>query len=70
MALKTIYRFKGVNGLWADEFGNFYFNNKPAHKVYNNGSLAVLCGRSKRGIIKLRKLAYKLQQEVDDSLPF
>lgn len=70
MALKTIYRFKGLSELWADENGNFYFKNKPAPKVYNNGSLAVLCGRSKKGIIKLRKLAFKTCVEIDENLPF
>ena len=69
MPIKTVFKFRGIDGLFADEAGNFYFNGRPARKVYNNGSLAVLCGRSKKGIITLRKLAYKCTMEVDD-LPF
>ncbi len=70
MAFKTIYRFKGINGLYADENGDFFFNDKPARKIYNNGSIAVLCGRSKKGLIKLRSLAYKTRMVVNDTLPF
>ncbi len=70
MALKTIYKFKGINDLFADDKGNFFYKNKPARKVYNKGSIAVLCGQSKKGIIKLRKLAYKASIEIDDTLPF
>lgn len=70
MPLITIYKFKGIDDLYADEHGNFYFKNKPARKVYNRGSIAVLCGRSKKGIIKLRKLAYKTTTFIDNSCPF
>jgi len=66
-----IYKFKGIDDLYADEKGNFYFKNKPARKVYNKGSIAVLCGRSKRGLIKLRKLAYKTVADLqEDDCPF
>ena len=66
-----IYKFKGIDDLYADMKGDFYFKNQPARKVYNKGSIAVLCGRSKRGLIKLRKLAYKTFANVaEDGCPF
>lgn len=68
MPYKTIYKFKGINDLYADEHGNFFFKNRPARKVYNKVSIAVLCGRSKKGIIKLRKLAYKISSFFNDTL--
>jgi len=61
-----IYKFKGIDDLYCDEQGNFFYRGKPARKVYNRGSIAVLCGRSKRGIIKLRSLAYKSTLFMDD----
>jgi len=54
-----VYKFKGIENLYADLKGNFFYNNKPTKKVYNNGTIAILCGRTKRGIIKLRTIAYK-----------
>lgn len=40
------------------------FNEKPTRKIYNNGSIAVLAGPTKLGLIKLRKIAYKTQIET------
>jgi len=70
MKIQAIYKFKGVDHLYADTKGNFFFKNKPARKVYNNGSISVMCGKTKRGIIKLRTLAYKTTLIVNDTLPF
>ena len=70
MATVNIFKFRGIEGLYADAEGNFFFNGKPARKVYNNGSISVLCGRSKRGLITLRKLAYKSVREKEEDLPF
>ena len=61
--------FKGIEDLYADMDGNFFYKGVPATKVYNNGTISVLCGKSKRGLIKLRRLAYKSSLEVID-LPF
>ena len=69
MAFQKVYLFKGVVDLYSDLQGNFFFKGRPAKKVYNNGSVAVLCGQSKRGIIKLRKLAFISEVEVQD-IPF
>ena len=44
-------------------------DGKPDRKVYNNGSIAIICGRTKRSIISLRKLAYKSLITIDD-MPF
>lgn len=63
------FKFKGIPELYANEKGEFFYKGKLARKIYNNGSIAVLCGRTKRGIIKLRKLAYKTTAEIDN-LPF
>ena len=64
MPVEVIYKFRGIDDLYADKDGNFFFKDRPARKVYNNGSEAVLCGRSKRGVKKLRTLAYKATREV------
>ncbi len=64
-----IYKFKGIDNLYADHKGDFFYNDRPIKKVYNNGSLSVLIGKSKRGIIKLRKLAYKTYKQKE-ILPF
>jgi hypothetical protein len=69
MEIEAIYKFKGIEGLHADSKGNFFYNGKPARKVYNNGSISVLIGKSKRGIIKLRTLAYK-STVIKEELPF
>ncbi len=62
--LETVYKFKGVENLYCDLKGDFFYNEKPIRKIYNNGSVSVLVGNSKRGLIKLRKLAYKTQIEI------
>ena len=66
MPQQKIYRFKGIEDLHADENGNFFFRNKRAKKIVNNGSLAVLAGRTKYGIKKLRTLAYKTSVQVEE----
>jgi len=58
MEKEKVYKFKGIAGLYADSQGNFFYKDAPAKKIYNNGTLSVLCGRKKRGIKKLRSLAY------------
>ena len=60
------YTFSGYKGLYADEKGQFYYKDKPVKKVYNNGSISVLVGTTKIGLIKLRKLAVK----STDNAPF
>ena len=69
MATISVYKFRGIEDLYADAKGNFFWQGRPARKVYNNGSIAIMCGRSKRGIISLRKRAYKASVTVDE-LPF
>ena len=69
MAIEKVYKFKGIPDLYSDMNGDFFYKGVPARKVYNNGSISVLCGKSKRGIIKLRKLAYLSSTEIKD-LPF
>ena len=69
MAVEKIYRFRGIDYLHADERGNFFFNNKPVPKVYNNGSLAVRVGKTKYGLKKLRTLAYIASHLINES-PF
>jgi hypothetical protein len=66
---QEIYRFKGIEDLYADMDGNFFYKGKPAKKMYNNGTVAIKCGTTKRGLIKLRTLAYKSSMEIED-LPF
>ncbi len=58
------YKFKGINDLYCDMSGTFFFKGEKAPKVFNNGSISVLCGKSKRGIIKLRKLSYLSEIEI------
>ena len=67
--MKEIFRFKGIDGLYCDMDGNFFYNDRPTRKVYNNGSLSVMVGKSKRGIISLRKIAYK-ELIIEDVCPF
>jgi len=69
MITKQIFRFRGIENLYCDMNGNFFFNNKPARKVYNNGTVSVMVGKSKKGIISLRKLAYK-SEIIIEQLPF
>jgi hypothetical protein len=69
MEIETIYKFNGISGLYANTKGNFFYNGKPARKVYNNGSISVLACKSKRGVIKLRRLAYKTTM-LKEALPF
>lgn len=71
MKQQVVYLFKGIPNLYADLDGNFFYYGKPARKVYNNGSISVKCGTTKRGLIKLRTLAYKSTILVEDvNLPF
>jgi hypothetical protein len=71
MAKHTVYLFKGIPDLYADMKGNFFYKGRPAPKVYNNGSLAMKCHRTKRGLKKLRTLAYKATVEREEEiLPF
>jgi len=69
MIKQKVFKFKNIPGLYADEAGNFFFNNVPAKKVYNNGTLAIRTGKIKRGIKKLRTLAYVAFIEREE-LPF
>jgi hypothetical protein len=69
MEIEEVYKFKGVDGLHADLKRNFFYNGAPVRKVYNNGSISVMIGKSKRGIIKLRKRAYK-STVIKEELPF
>lgn len=62
--MSGIFRFKGIPDLYCDLDGNFVYNNKPARIVYNNGSRSVLLGKSKKGLITLRKIAYKCEMEI------
>ncbi len=66
---EEVYMFKGIDDLYANRKGEFFYKGVPARKVYNNGSISVLCGKTKRGIIKLRTLAYKTTIE-ETELPF
>jgi len=69
---QKVYKFKGIENLFADMNGNFFFNQTPVPKVYNNGSAAVRIGKRKFGIKKLRSLAYVSYVLTDDCprLPF
>ncbi len=69
MEKQVVCFFKGIPNLYSDVKGKFFYEGKPARKVYNNGSLSILCRKSKRGVIKLRTLAYKSFIVIDD-LPF
>jgi hypothetical protein len=69
MPKEKMYMFKGIDGLYADNKGNFFFHNRPAPTVYNNGSLAVRVGKTKYGIKKLRTIAYVSFIEIV-ALPF
>lgn len=64
--LETVYKFKGVDNLHCDLKGNFFYNEKPVRKIYNNGSIAISVNKSKLGLNKLRKLAYKSQIEINE----
>ena len=69
--LQKVYRFRGIEDLYSDEYGHFYFKSRPAKKILNNGVLAILAGRSKHGLKKLRRLAYVSFIEIEDQeLPF
>lgn len=69
MITKQIFRFQGIDNLYCDMRGKFFFNDKPARIVYNNGTNSVMVGKSKKGIISLRKLAYKSTMQFE-KLPF
>ena len=70
MAIEKVYKFKGIEGLYADAKGQFYFKEKPLKKIYNNGSEAVRVGNTKYGIKKLRTKAYVAFIEFNRDLPF
>lgn len=67
--MKDIIRFNGISDLYCDYSGQFFYKDKPTKIVYNNGSRSVLLGKSKKGLIKLRKLAYKSKIE-ETATPF
>jgi hypothetical protein len=69
MTKQKVYKFKNIPELYADLSGNFFFNQTPVPKVYNNGSSAVRIGKTKYGIKKLRTLAFVSYVIIDD-LPF
>lgn len=69
MPKEKVYKFKGIEGLYSDLKGNFFFNGRPVQQVYNNGSLAVRVGKTKYGVKKLRTLAYVSYIETQ-GLPF
>jgi hypothetical protein len=57
--MKQIFRFRNVEGLYAEMDGSFHHPEKRVKKVCNNGGLAIQIGRTKYGIKRLRKNAYK-----------
>ena len=61
MKIKTIFVFKNIPELQADERGNFTYNGSPCCKVYNSGTIQIRCSRFKfsKSLIMLRKIAYK-----------
>ena len=68
---EVVYKFKGIEGLYCDLKGNFFFKGKPLSKIYNNGTLAIRIGKTKRGLKKLRTLAFKTTIDVQEqALPF
>lgn len=67
--MKDVFRFKGIEDLYCDIEGNFFYKDKPTKKVYNNGTISVMLGKSKKGIISLRKIAYKSKIN-NDYVPF
>ncbi len=67
--MTDIFRFHGFENLYCDLKGNFFLNDKPIKKIYNNGSISIIINGSKKGLIKLRKYAYKDKLEID-SCPF
>jgi hypothetical protein len=69
MPKEKVYMFRGINGLYCDTKGNFFFHSHPVPKIYNNGSLAVRVGKTKYGIKKLGGLASISSKEVQE-LPF
>lgn len=66
MPWRKIYKFKGIDHLYADEKGNFFYKDRPVPKVVNNGSLAVRVGAIRYGIKKLRVRAYACRVAVDE----
>ena len=66
MPIQQVYLFKGIPDLYADLQGNYFYKGKPVKKTYNNSSLAIRCGNTKRSIIKLRGLAYKSSITIPD----
>jgi hypothetical protein len=69
LAMKQIFRFHNVPGLYVDMDGIFHHDTKKVKKVCNNGSLSIQVGSTKHGAGKLRKNAYK--DFIDDfKLPF
>jgi len=70
MVKQRIYKFKGIEHLYADEKGRFFFQNKPAPKIINNGTLAIRAGRTRYGLKKLRRLAYIAYIYHTEDLPF
>jgi len=57
--MKEVFRFKGIDDLYCDLDGKFFYKDKPARKVYNNGSISILINGSKKGVLSLRKVAYR-----------
>jgi hypothetical protein len=66
--MKTVFVF-GIEGLEANEKGEFTLNGKLFRRVYNNGTIQIRCGKFSKSLKHLRKLAVKKQVE-DIKLPF
>lgn len=69
MKMIEVFRFKDIEDLYCDMQGNFFYKYKPTKKVYNNGSISIICGKTKKGLISLRKKAYKVKIEKQE-IPF
>ena len=57
--MEEIFKFHGIDDLYSDINGNFFYKEKPIKKCYRSGQIYIRFNKKKYGMITLRKLAYK-----------
>lgn len=66
---KSVYLFKGIENLYSDENGSFFYNERPIKKKWRVGQVYVEVNKKRYGMNTLRNLAYKSIIK-EETLPF
>jgi len=57
--MQIVFQFKGIENLYSDLKGNFYFEERLIRKYWRKGQVFIIVNKKQIGMNTLRKLAYE-----------